>query len=126
MSCGLPASSRTTSWQVRSPWRATLKVAQGSEVVGILLILLLVTGLTSGQYSSHCHFNQLCSCRVVPVKKPAYSTSGASSGYKAYKPYEPSTSTTTPGVVTSTRDRGGSQSYTGQFGILIPEYVSLI
>lgn len=77
----------------------------------ILVHILLTSGEVGSQYSSHCHFNQLCSCRVVPVKK----NSQYAGGRGVQPPGEGVSSESTP--ITSS----GTPSYTGQFGVITEE-----
>ena len=77
-----------------------------------VIYLLSSSHPINSQYSSHCHFNQLCSCRVVQIKRE--------NGYFG---------TRTPSIFPTSTASGGAHSgnrvtnptYSGQFGIIIPE-----
>ena len=80
-----------------------------SVVLYVLVTSFANLPVVSSQYSSHCHFNQLCSCRVVPVKR---NSNGAGNyGESSFTSSSPS----------SYNSRVTNPTYTGQFGILIPE-----
>ena len=80
---------------------------QSAAVSFWLMSILILANLVSSQYSSHCHFNQLCSCRVVPVKN-------------IKQPHQPVTPSTPASSSKVTVNHGGL-TYTGQFGVIVPE-----
>ena len=94
--CGRRWGQRTSRRSSRSYWLSVLSVL----VTSVLVV--------NSQYSSHCHFNQLCSCRVVPVKNGAKAASGYSHG-------------THRGTTPRSQSPGPAATYTGQFGIIIPQ-----
>lgn len=109
--CAIPTATRRRRslkhWLNPRSWRLVL-------LVFLAFVLLPLPSVVESQYSAHCHFNQLCSCRVVPVKRPQNglrSTLQPSSNNRGGRG-PPSSATTTSGP---------TYTYTGQFGIIIPE-----
>jgi hypothetical protein len=116
---GTPAAPRRPAIR-RSSSSASSSLHWWLSVLYILVTSMVV--VINSQYSSHCHFNQLCSCRVVPVKRGSLSSSSASNHYQPQRSPPPPTSTYDNGDnAYVTRDKSTPSSYTGQFGIIIPE-----
>ena len=107
--CAIPSSPRRG--------RQTTSASYGNLGWLTVLILLTSTGSTqvNSQYSSHCHFNQLCSCRIVPVKRHSHYGGGHQT--------PPSGGVATPGTTHHQTEYTTNRipTYTGQFGIILPE-----
>ena len=105
--CAIPTATRRRRslkhWLNPRSWRLVLLVFLA------FVLLPLPTSVVESQYSAHCHFNQLCSCRVVPVKRPQNGLRSTSQPGNNRGRGPPTTTT------------GPTYTYTGQFGIIIPE-----
>lgn len=107
--CAIPTATRRRRslkhWLNPRSWRLVL-------LVFLAFVLLPLPSVVESQYSAHCHFNQLCSCRVVPVKRPQ-------NGLRSTLQPSNNRGRGPPSSVTTTS--GPTYTYTGQFGIIIPE-----